>query len=177
MICHAQNTINVPTDQPTIQAGIDAASDGDMVLVDDGTYYENINFKGKAIRVASQFWINGDTNHINNTIISGAQPTNLDSNTMVYFISGEDTSSVLCGFTITEGSGTKYSSGGYLFIEAGGIYCNNSSPLIEHNKIINNKCEYSFNVAQVFGGGISIWNETITIPVILRNNILQVLLI
>lgn len=51
----------VPADHPTIQEAIDAASEGDTVLVAEGTYYENIRFEGKAITVASQFLIDGDT--------------------------------------------------------------------------------------------------------------------
>src|SRR5438309_7516139 len=46
-------TINVPAGQPTIQAAINAASNGDTILVAPGTYRENINFMGKAITVTS----------------------------------------------------------------------------------------------------------------------------
>ncbi len=49
--------INVPVDQPTIQAGIDVAVDGDVVLLADDTYTGvgnyNIDLKGKSITVKS----------------------------------------------------------------------------------------------------------------------------
>ena len=38
-------TINVPGEYSTIQEAIDASSDGDIVNVSEGTYYENINYR------------------------------------------------------------------------------------------------------------------------------------
>ena len=71
--------INVPADQSTVQAGIDAAVNGDTVSVADGTQTKNINFKSKAITVASQFLTDGNSDHIDNTIIDGSNPSNPDS--------------------------------------------------------------------------------------------------
>ncbi|MFQ5868778.1 MAG: hypothetical protein ACE5JC_02625, partial [Candidatus Zixiibacteriota bacterium] len=38
--------INIPGDYPTIQEGIDHGADGDTVLVQPDTYFENLNFNG-----------------------------------------------------------------------------------------------------------------------------------
>jgi hypothetical protein len=142
--------IHVPGDQPSIQAGINAAATGDTILVDTGTYYENINFWGKAILVASNFIIDGDTNHINNTIINGSQPNNPDYASVVAFTTGEDTTSILSGFTITGGTGLFDAS-----IPArigGGIVCINAGANIIHNKIIANEVD---NQTVAFGAGIA----------------------
>jgi hypothetical protein len=135
----AAQIIHVPDDQPTIQQGIYAASDGDTVLVDEGTYYENISFWGKAITVASRFIMDGDTGHISNTIINGSQPVMPDYGSVVTFEMGEDTTSFLCGFTITGGSGTWIS---YVpIVTGGGILCNNSGATIRNNFIEYNNID------------------------------------
>ena len=95
----------VPSQYSTIQLAIDAAVAGDTVLVSRGTYYENIRFRGKAITVASQYILDGDTTHIDSTSIDGSRPTNPDSGSTVFFDAGEDSNSVLCGMTITGGTG------------------------------------------------------------------------
>ncbi|HEX7344367.1 MAG TPA: right-handed parallel beta-helix repeat-containing protein [bacterium] len=122
-------TLHVPSQYPTIQSGINAAVDGDTVLVADGAYTgtgnKNLDFLGKAILVTSE---------------NGAETCIIDcqyDGRGFYFHSGEDSTSVLSGFTITHGN---------VDDQGGGIYCINSSPVISRNAIIANRAYY--------GGGI-----------------------
>ena len=134
--------IHVPAIQSTIQAGIDAAKDGDTVLVADGIYEGagnvNIDFKGKRITVKSR---NGAAETVINC--SGTPDTR-----GFIFQNEETNDSVLDGFTISDG----------VHELGGGIYCNNASPTIKN-------CVITFNRATATrfhnqgGGGIYCFNS------------------
>lgn len=161
-------TIHVPADQPTIQDGIIAAVNGDVVLVAEGIYYENINFMGKAITVASRFYVDQKKEHIRNTIIDGSQPANPDFGSVVSFVSGEDTNSVLCGFTISGGTGMKLTLPGFPEIRiGGGIACFAAGAKICHNIIKENSVQGS---AWGIGGGVSISPPGFPASAIIENN-------
>jgi hypothetical protein len=150
------NTINIPTDYTTIQEGINAAQVGDTVLVDEGVYNENINFRGKNITVTSRFIIDRDVSFILNTIIDGSTSTVTDTGSCAVLVMGEDSTAVLQGFTLTHGTGTSFDfGGGNLYREGGGIILNNSSATIRNNLIIENEAAVVPGVGGGGGGGIS----------------------
>ena len=140
----------VPQQYSTIQAAINAAADGDTVLVSEGMYKENIRYRGKAIVVASLYLIDNDTTHIGKTIIDGSSSTHADSGSVVYFISGEDTTSVLCGLTIQGGTGTNWSDslGTVQGREGGGVLCKGAGARLVRNVITRNRV-----IARVAEGG------------------------
>ncbi len=165
--------IHVPDDYPSIQAAIEAAVAGDTVLVEEGTYVENINFLGKAITVASRFILDGDTAHISKTIIDGSGAADPDLSSTVFFISGEDTTSVLMGLTITGGTGSLINTGsGFIDLMGGGIVLAGSGALITHNIIEENHIVQLSSSNMPMGAGIGArvdHNHTL----IVRSNIVR----
>lgn len=149
--------IEVPNDRPTIQAGIDAAMTGDTVLVAPGTYYENVNFSGKNIVLASQYILNHDPALITTTIINGSNPMYTDTASCVLIVSGEDSTAVLEGFTLTEGNGTRWEDEhgpGNFYREGGGILIQASAPTIRHNMFIYNHASDKQGMVSAGGGAI-----------------------
>ena len=126
----------------TIQALIDAASAGDTILIDPGTYEGSINFQGKDVVVGSLFLTTGDSSYISQTILDAKQ-----SGSVVRFENNESSGAVLSGLTLTGGHA----------VEGGGIFISGASPTLSHLLITGNKA-YSCEVGDYFkaasGGGI-----------------------
>lgn len=156
-------TIHVPGQYPTIQEAIEAANTMDIVLVAPGTYKENIDFHRKLITLRSDLDGNPDTYDIS------PSTTHIDGNrngSVVVFSRKEGPDCILAGFTITNGTGTKYKGS----TRGGGIFCwmdpslgliGGSSPTIMDNIITGNEAEY--------GAGINCYRQSS--PLIFRNTI------
>ncbi len=141
---------------PSIQAAIEAAVDGDTIILAPGTFRgdgnRDIDFRGKAITIRSTN--PKDPNIVAATIID-CNGTELENHRGFYFHSGEDENSIVEGLTITNGfNGT-----------GGGILCIASSPIIRNNIITGNKIEYDADG----GAGIGCWGGAS--PLIVGNTI------
>lgn len=155
-------TITVPNDVVLIQSAIQASIDSDVIELLSGTYYETIDFEGKAITIRSSdpnCW-----NVVETTVINGN-----DADKVVVFDSGEDANSVVLGLTVTNGEyGINCNSSSSPTItnciiennSSYGVYCVSGSPLITNNKI-------------GFNNGDGIYSSSLTPPTIRNNWIYQ----
>ncbi|HVP09555.1 MAG TPA: right-handed parallel beta-helix repeat-containing protein [Phycisphaerae bacterium] len=138
-------TLYVPSQYATIQAAIDAAQDGDEVVVMNGVYTgagnKNLSLGGKAITVRS---VSGDPA----TCIIDCQ----GSGRGFYFHNGETAASVVDGFTIRNGNnpagaGVNCSGSGLTLSNCtisgntgfeGAVYCGTGSPTLTNCTISGN---------------------------------------
>ncbi len=127
-------TINVPADQPNIQAAITASSDGDTILIADGTYTGpgnvDIDFGGKNITVTSR-------NGAASTIIDCGGSGSADHRGFI--LQNGETNAVISGLTIKNG----YESGD----SGGGVYNVDATVTVTD-------CIFSDNLAIYYGAGI-----------------------
>ena len=161
---------NGQADFDNIQAGIDAAVDGETVLVTPGEYTitEPITFQGKAITVKSE-----DGPDVT-TIRMSDSPNDPDRASVVVFENNETTESILEGFTITGGTGSLFPPMSVWV--GGGIYFNASSGTVRNCAIQQNTtdhgggimcislcspkfidCTIEQNIAEISVGGLFAW--------------------
>ncbi|UCD63505.1 MAG: right-handed parallel beta-helix repeat-containing protein [Candidatus Zixiibacteriota bacterium] len=124
----ASAEVRVPGDHPTIQAAINAAEEGGTVVIGDGTYSgdgnRDIDFKGKNIVLRSE---NGPEFTIIDCDGSEAEP-----HCGFYLHSGEDETSEIDGFTITDAYGPDWWDAA--------VRCEGASPTLRNCIITANNC-------------------------------------
>ncbi len=149
-------TRHVPADHATIQSAIDASAFDDTVIVADGYYYENINFRGLKIIVASQYLLDGNPQHVINTTIDGSQPVHPDTGSVVIIGQGEPDGTMLFGFTITGGTGTPWFdiSDSRTYNEGGGVLLESNATVMCNLIIYNEAIRKPAGVTEAGGGGI-----------------------
>ncbi|MFP4058922.1 MAG: PKD domain-containing protein [Bacteroidales bacterium] len=139
----------------SIQRAIDRVFDGDTIFVSPGTYYENINYNGKNIVIASEFIKTGDHSFIEQTIVDG-----MNEHSVVSFENGETSDAQLIGFTITHGN----PHGEWPYNSGGGIFVLDANPYLANLHIKNNHSNHT-------GGGITLYGSSARIEnVILKEN-------
>lgn len=139
----AASSLAVPSAYPTIQAAIDAAADGDTVVVGPGTYHERIDFKHKNIVVQS-------SDDAAATIIDG------DAGGVVVKMDADPGETpTLRGFTVRNGASTPAGTGD------GGIDTSGGPALIENNVVTANTFCDGGGIEAAFSAA-TIRNNTIT---------------
>ena len=158
-------TLLVPGGYATIQQAIQASNDGDVVVVEPGTYFETINFLGKNITVTGTD--PDDPDVVAGTVINGG-----GRGSVVTFNSGETRQAVLTGLTISGGYGTVNPVFGSQIVWGAGIYCAGASPTIKKNVMSNNNVPITISgqsVIEHYGGGIACLDSN----ALITNNIIK----
>ena len=162
--CQDIVVLEVPFPFATINDALDVARDGDRVLVGPGTYFESVDFGGRAIEIVS-------SDGAGVTVLDG---TGMTDGSVVVAKNAETPASILRGFTITNGVlGTVFPLDASVRV-GGGLFAYFASPTITDCILVGNnaafgggaflyewdgdlnRCDFIDNDAAADGGGLQL---------------------
>ena len=175
-------TLNVPADHATIQAAINASSNGDTILVAPGTYIEALNLNGKSIELIGT---------------GGADVTFVDGNNTLGVLlrasNGENSSTLVTGFTFQNGNGSvsgvvvnsdltmrdcvvannEANQSGFNNVITSGITVRGGSPVFERLTIRNNTADAHGGFDHILAPGLHVTGTSSATmrDSVIRNNI------
>ena len=162
--------LHFPGHAATIQETVELAADGDTIVVHEGRHFENIIIREKAITLASEFILDGDSGHIRRTIIDGSRWTDSLRRSTISLIDCVDTITVVRGLTITGGSGSQIFAGPAEHWCGGGLIMHESSGKVVDNIVEDNHLQYRYRVNA--GGGIMAASSEGNY-IVIRNNLIR----
>ncbi len=171
----------------SIQSAIDAAISGDIILIEEGIYYEDVLVSDKSLTITSLFYNDANESHIGNTILDGENQHQLLTISMQNYSHSVE----VIGLTLRNANGLQDASS---ILSGGAISAKQTNLTISHCSIYNNigkyggglfiaSCETTFiansvrdNKAAIMGGGLFLqqYHDYYDLPIVFdvndRNN-------
>jgi predicted outer membrane repeat protein len=175
----SQIVINVPgAEHTTIQSAINAAQNGDTIIISQGIYEENLTIANKSITIASNFIYSTNQDDITNTIITNSSLPEAEKGRLITISGSLSTSLKIIGLTLKNGTSP---------FEGGAIYQSGCNVEYQNLTFINNNapdggaisikdgtseiydCHFSNNSANS-GGAVSVLLGNANRSVFIRNS-------
>ncbi|MCA9311059.1 MAG: hypothetical protein KDA21_07625, partial [Phycisphaerales bacterium] len=161
---HQGDLIHVPEEYGTVQAAINAAADGQTIVLQRGLYREHIDLLGKAIAIRS---VDPLLDAPQTTLFGDLDFDDIGDGTVITCVSGEGPNTLIEGLSIRRGESAF----------GGGARIVNGSPIFRRCRFLENTgnfgaavsqslstarfehCEFFDNVSTKSNGGGAAWNE------------------
>ncbi len=140
--------LHVPTPYATIQSAVSSASNGDTILLSNGTYHEQVQINQQQLTLAGEYLFSRDSLDRDRTILTLPDSIRIDTSDQKSVVRIHKSSIIhLAGLTIRDGLGTRWhQQPNYAYAIWGGCLFADSSSIVMEG------CRVTGGVADAGGG-------------------------